>query len=71
MLKCVFKYGSPPVRVVILRDGKIVANKENDTKTAEITVGRRKREFGLYTCQAEDAKKVKITHDMELTKIGE
>ncbi|KAM7443303.1 hypothetical protein ABFA07_007943 [Porites harrisoni] len=69
VLKCVFKYGSPPVRVVILRDGKIVANQENGTKTANITVGRRKKEFGLYTCRAEDAKKVKITHDMELTKL--
>ncbi|XP_073232789.1 uncharacterized protein [Porites lutea] len=69
VLKCVFKYGSPPVRVVILRDGKIVANQENGTKTAKITVGRRKREFGLYTCRAEDTKKVKITHDMELTKL--
>ena len=59
------------MRVVILRDGKIVANQQNGTKTAKITVGRRKREFGLYTCRAEDTKKVKITHDMELTKLGE
>ena len=70
-LRCTFKYGVPPVRVVISREGKIIANQENGTQTVRIAVGRKNDEFGLYTCIAEDVNNVKFRHNMNVRKIGE
>ena len=56
---------------MISREGKIVAKQENGTQTAKITVGRRKKDYGLYTCLAEDANNETITHHIELSEFGE
>lgn len=69
-LRCTFKYGVPPVRAVIFRRNKIIANQENGTNTIKITVGRQSNEFGQYTCMAEDMGNKKIIHNVELTKVG-
>ena len=70
-LRCAFKYGAPPVRVVIVRKEKIIANQENGTQKVKITVEGLNKDYGSYTCVAEDVNNNKITHQMEIKKIGE
>lgn len=69
-VKCAFKYGASPVRAVISHKGKIVARQENGTQSVTVTVGRMNKDFGLYTCLAEDANHEKITYNIKLKKIG-
>ncbi|KAL9978550.1 hypothetical protein ACROYT_G016078 [Oculina patagonica] len=68
-LRCTFKYGAHPVRAVITHEGKTVASQQNGTQTVTVTVGRLNKEYGLYTCLAEDANHKKITHNIMLRKI--
>jgi len=68
-LRCAFKYGAPPVRVVIVRKEKIIANQENGTQKVKITVEGLNKDYGSYTCVAEDVNNNKITHQMEIKKI--
>jgi len=67
-LRCAFKYGAPPVRVVIVRKEKIIANQENGTQKVKITVEGLNKDYGSYTCVAEDVNNNKITHQMEIKK---
>ena len=69
-LRCTFKYGAHPVRAVITHEGKTVANQENGTQTVTTTAGRLSKEYGLYTCLAEDANHEKITYNIMLRQIG-
>ncbi|XP_022782999.1 uncharacterized protein LOC111323825 [Stylophora pistillata] len=68
-LRCSFKYGAHPVRAVISHRGKIVAIQQNGTQVVTVTVGQINNDFGLYTCQAEDANRKEVMHEIQLKKI--
>ena len=69
-LRCSFEYGAHPVRAVISHRGKIVAIQQNGTQVVTVTVGQINNDFGLYTCQAEDANRKEVMHEIQLKKIG-
>lgn len=70
-LRCTFEYGAYPVQAVISHKGKIVARQQNGTQAITLTAGQKNDDFGVYTCQAEDANHKKITYEIQLKKIGE
>lgn len=58
------------MQAVITHKGKIVARQQNGTQAITLTAGQKNDDFGVYTCQAEDANHKKIMYEIQLKKIG-
>ena len=68
-LKCAFKEGVAPVNITIHHNEKIVAHQENNLQLS-ITAGRRRHDYGLYSCVAVDDNNDIVLYNIKLTKIG-